>query len=138
MGRQRRPAAGFVNREGAGTVMVRRRPPARANQAQAHQQISAVTGDGRSVEVFNAAGDAGTTAMFDAASKTVLGKQHYRLNWSRDGTEVAVELRIVSVVQPNGGANDSLGLTLPLTVAGAAPTTDSGISGAAATSSEAP
>lgn len=101
-------------------------------------RISAVTGDGRDVEVFNAVGDAATSAMFDAASKTVLGKQHYRLDWDRDGAEVAVELRIVSVVQPNAGANDSLGLKLPLTVAGTAPPTDSGASGATATSSEAP
>jgi type VI secretion system protein ImpL len=51
---------------------------------------------------------------------------------------VAVELRIVSVVQPNAGANDSLGLKLPLTVPGTAPPTDSGASGATATTSEAP
>src|SRR5690606_36109254 len=39
-------------------------------------QISAVTGDGRTVEVFNAAGDNATSAMFDAAEKSSLGRQH--------------------------------------------------------------
>ena len=82
-------------------------------------QISAVTGDGRTVEVFNAAGDNATSAMFDAAEKSSLGRQHYRLAWRRDGATVEVELRIVSTVQPNAGTSDSLGLKLPVVVAGA-------------------
>lgn len=82
-------------------------------------QISAVTGDGRTVEVFNAAGDNATSAMFDAAEKSSLGRQHYRLAWRRDGAAVEVELRIVSTVQPNAGTSDSLGLKLPVVVAGA-------------------
>ncbi|KIQ98033.1 type VI secretion system membrane subunit TssM [Lysobacter sp. A03] len=83
-------------------------------------QIHAVTGDGRTVEVFNAPGDNATSAMFDAAEKTSLGRQHYRLGWNRDGARVEVELRIVSTVESNAGANDSLGLKLPAVVAGAA------------------
>ena len=83
-------------------------------------QISAVTGDGRTVDVFSAAGDSATSAMFDSAQKTSLGRQHYRLAWSRDGNRVEVELRIVTSVQSNAGANDSLGLKLPAIVAGAA------------------
>ena len=83
-------------------------------------QIHAVTGDGRTVEVFNAPGDNATSAMFDAAEKTSLGRQHYRLGWTRDGARVEVELRIVSTVESNAGANDALGLKLPAVVAGAA------------------
>ncbi|QOW22155.1 type VI secretion system membrane subunit TssM [Novilysobacter avium] len=83
-------------------------------------QIHAVTGDGRTVEVFNAPGDNATSAMFDAAEKTSLGRQHYRLGWHRDGARVEVELRIVSTVESNAGTNDALGLQLPAVVAGAA------------------
>ncbi|MGY1426000.1 type VI secretion system membrane subunit TssM [Lysobacter sp. A289] len=95
-------------------------------------QISAVTGDGRSVQVFDAAGDAATSAMFDAASKTSLGKQHYRLSWERNGAKVAVELRIVSSVQSNAGSADSVGLQLPALVAGAASAVGAGATGSVA------
>ena len=82
-------------------------------------EITAVTGDGREVQVFNAPGGGATEAMFAAATATVVGDQHYRLTWARDGSEVSVELRIVSAVQPNTTAGDSLGLRLPRLVAGA-------------------
>ncbi|MCE7032157.1 type VI secretion system membrane subunit TssM [Lysobacter sp. GX 14042] len=81
-------------------------------------EITAVTGDGREVQVFNAPGAGATEAMFAAAEASRIGDQHYRLAWKRDGAEVAVELRIVSAVQPNATASDSLGLRLPPQVAG--------------------
>ena len=81
-------------------------------------EISAVTGDGREVQVFNAPGAGATEAMFAAAEASAVGDQHYRLAWRRDGAEVEVELRIVSAVQPNATASDSLGLRLPRQVAG--------------------
>ncbi|SJZ99638.1 type VI secretion system membrane subunit TssM [Novilysobacter spongiicola] len=81
--------------------------------------ISAVTGDGRSINVFEAAGDGATAEMFRAASKQVVGPQHYRLSWAQGGAEVSVELRIISVVEPN--QTDAAGLQLPALVAGALP-----------------
>lgn len=99
-------------------------------------QISAVTGDGRTVQVFDAAGDAATSAMFDAANKTSLGKQHYKLTWERNGARVAVELRIVSSVQSNSGSGESIGLQLPKLVAGAAPAASAGATSAVAAPSE--
>ncbi|WP_052106830.1 type VI secretion system membrane subunit TssM [Novilysobacter defluvii] len=81
-------------------------------------EITAVTGDGREVQVFNAPGSGAAEAMFAAADAAVLGDQHYRLAWNRDGAEVAVELRIISSVQPNATPGDSVGLRLPRLVAG--------------------
>ncbi len=83
--------------------------------------ITAVTGDGREVQVFNAPGSGAAEAMFAAADAAVLGDQHYRLAWNRDGAEVAVELRIISSVQPNATPRDSVGLRLPRLVAGVGP-----------------
>ena len=84
-------------------------------------RITAVTGDGRTVDVFTHAGDNAMVEMYAAAEKKSLGKQHYQLTWSDGGASVSVELKIVSVVQPNSGANDALGLRLPALVAGATP-----------------
>ena len=81
-------------------------------------EITAVTGDGREVQVFNAPGNGATEAMFAAARASELGDQHYRLTWERGGAEVSVELRIISSVQPNATASDSIGLRLPPLVAG--------------------
>lgn len=93
-------------------------------------EISAVTGDGREVQVFNAPGSGATEAMFAAAEAAALGDQHYRLTWNRDGARVSVELRIISSVQPNTTASDSIGLRLPRLVAG---TTDVGRGGTGGT-----
>jgi type VI secretion system protein ImpL len=98
--------------------------------------IAAVTGDGRSVDVFNQPGEQAMAQMFEAARKENLGKNHYRLAWSRDGAEVEVELRIVSVVQPNNDGNDALGLQLPPLVAGAVPAPGGASSAATATGAQ--
>ncbi|WP_081974969.1 type VI secretion system membrane subunit TssM [Novilysobacter arseniciresistens] len=101
-------------------------------------RIAAVTGDGRGIDVFNEPGDQAMARMFEAARKQSLGKNHYRLAWERDGAEVEVELRIVSVVQPNSDGNDALGLQLPALVAGATPAVPGGASTATAAPAEAP
>src|SRR5690606_6220532 len=80
--------------------------------------IAAVTGDGRTVEVFEQPGAQAMAAMFEAARKQGLGNNHYRLAWDRAGAEVEVELRIVSVVQPDGDGIDALGLQLSALVDG--------------------
>jgi len=84
-------------------------------------RISTLTTDGRTVEVFSAVGADATAQMFAAAQREDLGPQHYRLGWTRGGATVALELRIISVVQPNATADDVRGLQLPAQVAGAAP-----------------
>lgn len=98
--------------------------------------IAAVTGDGRTVEVFEQPGAQAMAAMFEAARKQGLGNNHYRLAWDRAGAEVEVELRIVSVVQPDGDGIDALGLQLPALVAGASPPAAGGGSTATAAPAE--
>ncbi|GAB2627493.1 type VI secretion system membrane subunit TssM [Novilysobacter erysipheiresistens] len=96
-------------------------------------RITAVTGDGRTVDVFTHAGDGAMAQMYAAAEKKALGKQHYQLTWTGGGASVSVELRIVSVIQPNSGSNDALGLQLPALVAGATPVPSSGTAASTAT-----
>lgn len=92
-------------------------------------RITAVTNDGRSVEVFNEPGRFGLERLFAAARKSKTADGHNELTWTRDGVSVMVQLRIIS--QPGASAQASgagqtrasgglVGLSLPAQVAGGA------------------
>ncbi|WP_317204119.1 type VI secretion system membrane subunit TssM [Janthinobacterium sp.] len=89
-------------------------------------RISAITFDGRSVELFNAPGQFGLKRMIDAASKTRKEGGVYELRWSRGNVAVAVDLKITSSAESSGAAGGALrqrglrGVTLPESIVGAA------------------
>ncbi|HBK45997.1 MAG TPA: type VI secretion system membrane subunit TssM [Xanthomonadaceae bacterium] len=82
-------------------------------------KITAVTSDGRTVEVFNAPGSNGFGRLMSAGSYENLDEGS-RITWSAQGVAVSVEMRIVR--RPGAAAESGdwqRGLQLPATVAGA-------------------
>jgi type VI secretion system protein ImpL len=90
-------------------------------------RITAVTNDGRTVEIFNEPGRFGLERLLTAASKRKAADGANELTWTKDGLSVAVQLRIIS--QPGATAQSSeagqarsssglLGLSLPTQIAG--------------------
>jgi type VI secretion system protein ImpL len=89
-------------------------------------RLSAITTDGRTVELFNEPGRYGLERLFAAAKKVKMAEGN-ELTWEKDGHAVTVQLRIVS--QPGAAAPSAanaqgrgsavlLGLQLPSVVAG--------------------
>jgi len=91
-------------------------------QAAAGARISAVTFDGRTVELFNEPGQFGLKKMIDAAAKKRLEGGVHELRWTVGQLAVAVELKITSSADGAGGDSQSgrgfAGLRLPATVVG--------------------
>ncbi|UKE68203.1 type VI secretion system membrane subunit TssM [Xanthomonas cerealis pv. cerealis] len=87
-------------------------------------KITAVTSDGRSVEMFNAPGKNGLKRLLTAAAKESLDDVTRRFTWSDQGVSISVQLRIVQNADTaaGGGGDWQRGLQLPATVAGS-PTT---------------
>ena len=85
-------------------------------------RVSAVSADGRSIDVLNVPGQQGLARLFDAAQRVTKGKDHYQLTWSSGDATVGVELRIISATQASAAqSTGARGLVLPELVAGAAP-----------------
>ena len=110
----------------------RNTPPVWTNMVHPAQQgvpgakISAVTFDGRTVELFNEPGQFGLQRMIESAAKTRKGDRWFELRWSVAGVAVAVELKIVSDAAGGGGGSASpqgkgfAGLRLPDAIVGRA------------------
>jgi type VI secretion system protein ImpL len=88
-------------------------------------RITAVAFDGRTVELFNEAGEFGLKRMIDAARKKRKEGGVHELRWDADGLSVAVDLRITSSpavaddkAVPQTGFT---GMRLPETIVGATP-----------------
>lgn len=85
-------------------------------------RISAVTKDGRTVELFNEAGQFGLKRMIDAAARERKDGGVHGLRWSAGGVTVALDLKVVS--SPESGADGEkgkqglVGLKLPDVVVG--------------------
>jgi type VI secretion system protein ImpL len=113
----------------------RNTPPAWTNMVHPAAQgapgakISAVTFDGRTVDIFNEPGQFGLQRMIESAAKTRKGDRWFELRWNVGGVAVAVELKIVSDASSNSGgagpaqASGFAGLRLPDAIVGHAPTT---------------
>jgi type VI secretion system protein ImpL len=115
----------------------RNTPAQWANMVHPSQQgvpgarITAVALDGRSVEVFNEAGQFGLRRMIDAAAKQKRDDGVFELRWTAGAITVAMGLKIVSSPESSGAATPEQGfrgMKLPETIVG---TPSSGVAGAA-------
>jgi type VI secretion system protein ImpL len=98
-------------------------------KGQPGARVTAVTYDGRVIEVTNQPGRYGLEKLINSAQRTKKGEGVFELSWGSGGQAVSVDLRIVSSTQaPNNQAEAAgntaptrqslLGLKLPATVAG--------------------
>ncbi|MFZ3290008.1 MAG: type VI secretion system membrane subunit TssM [Telluria sp.] len=87
-------------------------------------RISAVTFDGRTVELFNQAGQFGLKRMIDAAASKRKDGGVFELRWASGAVAVALDLKIVSSADASGSGEASArgrgfhGLRLPETIVG--------------------
>jgi type VI secretion system protein ImpL len=107
----------YRNTPSAWTSMVHPGP-----QGVSGARISAVTFDGRTVELFNEPGQFGLKRMIDAASKRKNGEVH-ELRWAAGNVAVAVNLKITSSPDANGSGDGAQargfqGLRLPESIVG--------------------
>jgi type VI secretion system protein ImpL len=105
----------------------RNTPPSWANmvhpgpQGVSGARVSAVTFDGRTVELFNEPGEYGLQKLIEAAAKKKLGGDIFELRWSSGNVTVAVNLKKISSPDSGGDAQASRGfrgLRLPETIVG--------------------
>jgi type VI secretion system protein ImpL len=91
-------------------------------------RVSAVTFDGRTVELFNEPGQFGLKKMLGAATQKRKDGGVHELAWSGSNVSVAIDLKIVSNAEAGGDTATASrgfnGLRLPETIVGhAAPAT---------------
>jgi type VI secretion system protein ImpL len=93
-------------------------------QGSSGAKISAVTFDGRTVELFNEAGEFGLQKMIEAAAKKRLDAGTHELRWNAGNVSVAVNLKRVSSTDTSGGnaqaSQGFRGLRLPDAIVGRA------------------
>jgi type VI secretion system protein ImpL len=97
-------------------------------------RVSAVTFDGRTVELFNVPGELGLRKLFEAAVQKKLESSVHELSWSSGNVSVAVRLKQIS--SPGSSADPQAsrgynGLRLPETVVGRAAAGGPQLAGAA-------
>ncbi|MNU53321.1 type VI secretion system membrane subunit TssM [Variovorax boronicumulans] len=86
-------------------------------------KITAVTFDGRTVELINEPGNFGLERLLSTAQRTKLPDGSFELTWARDNASVTVKLRVIQNTQSAGSGGDSpqgkglRGTVLPSTVA---------------------
>lgn len=97
-----------------------------SSRGQPGARITAVTYDGRVIEVVNEAGRYGLEKLINGAKRTKKADGSFELSWTGGGQTVSIDLRIVSNTQTAAGPADAggaptrqsfLGLQLPETVA---------------------
>jgi type VI secretion system protein ImpL len=85
-------------------------------------RITAITGDGRSVELFNEPGEFGLQRMIDAAEKKRKDGGANELRWSKGAVALTVDLRVTSSPAAGGDGESArrgfAGLHLPDTIVG--------------------
>ncbi|MEO7057168.1 MAG: type VI secretion IcmF C-terminal domain-containing protein, partial [Caldimonas sp.] len=80
-------------------------------------RISAITNDGRAVEILNEPGNFAVTRMGAAAKTRQLQPNLYEMSWSQGGSTVTVQLRMISM--PGAApAPRAAGVAAPVTTAG--------------------
>lgn len=113
-------------------------------KGQPGARLSAVTFDGRTVELFNQPGGYGLEKLLGAAQRKRNADGTFDLTWTQGGVSVSMRMRIVSASQGSGGgggedgARGLRGLQLPaqvVTVASAAERGTAGGNAAAASQS---
>jgi type VI secretion system protein ImpL len=95
-------------------------------QGQPGARISAVTADGRSIEIVNFPGQFGLEKLVDAAQKKKLDNGQFVMSWEGNGFRIAANFKLISDARAGssapGAAASSAGLRgmkLPATVVGA-------------------
>ena len=87
-------------------------------------RITAVTFDGRTVELFNEAGQFGLKRMIDAATRKRKDGGVFELRWANDNVSVAVDLKITSSASASGNGDAASqgrgfhGMRLPESIVG--------------------
>jgi type VI secretion system protein ImpL len=83
-------------------------------------RISAVTSDGRTVQVLDAPGRQGLSKLFASAKSERIENNLFAMTWESEGVSIPVQMQIVQRPQENsaGNADWQRGLQLPVTVAG--------------------
>lgn len=84
-------------------------------------KISAVTFDGRTVELFNEAGQFGMRKMIEASTQTKKTGGVNELRWASGNLAIVVDLRLVSNAAASSGGKGFQGLRLPQTIVGRPP-----------------
>jgi type VI secretion system protein ImpL len=91
-------------------------------QGSSGARISAVTFDGRTVELFNEPGQFGLQKMIEAAVRKRLDASTHELRWTAGNVAVAVNLKRVSSTDATGdaaqGSQGFRGLRLPDAIVG--------------------
>ncbi len=94
-------------------------------QGQPGAKITAVTGDGRTVEIVNFPGQFGLEKLISSAQRKKLDNGEFQMLWQGGEHQVSLRFRLISDARPGGGAaangaSDTglRGLTLPATVVG--------------------
>ncbi len=94
-------------------------------QGQPGAKITAVTADGRNVEIANYPGQFGLEKLINSAQRKKLDNGAFMMSWTNGEHQVAVRFRLISDSRPgsdasaNGAADTGLrGLKLPATVVG--------------------
>ena len=106
----------------------RNTPPAWANMVHpgptgaSGARVSAVTFDGRTVELFNEPGQFGLQKLIEAAAKKRLDGTTFELHWSAGSVTVGVDLKRISSPESSGGdaqaSRGFSGLRLPEAIVG--------------------
>jgi type VI secretion system protein ImpL len=96
-----------------------------SSQGQPGAKITAVTADGRTVEIANFPGQYGLKKLIDAAERKKVGNGLFNMTWTGSGHSVTVNLQLISDASPGSSASNSgpsdaglRGLKLPATVVG--------------------
>lgn len=92
-------------------------------QGTSGAKITAVTFDGRTVELFNEPGQFGLKRMIEAAAKKKKDGGIHELRWSAGSVTVAVDLKITSSAEAGAssgaaGSQGFRGMRLPVTIVG--------------------
>lgn len=87
-------------------------------QGTSGARITAVTFDGRTVELFNEPGQFGLKRMIEAAAKKKKDGGVHELRWSAGSVTVAVDLKITSSAEAGAGSQGFRGMRLPVTIVG--------------------
>jgi len=93
----------------------RNTPPSWSNmvhpgpQGVSGARVSALTFDGRTVELFNQPGQFGLQRLFESAQRTRKEGGVFELRWSSGNVTVAVDLKIISSAQAGGASGGGSG-----------------------------
>ncbi|TCS39468.1 type VI secretion system protein ImpL [Paucimonas lemoignei] len=86
-------------------------------------KITAVTNDGRTVEIVNFPGQFGLEKFINSAQRKKLDNGIFHMSWDSSGHQVSLRFRLISDARPGAGSNGAAdtglrGLALPASVAG--------------------